>query len=397
MVTSGATGRATARGARRTEADTDDRSAVPRGGPASVALSPGTFAAPAVLAACAVVVVLLSTRSTGPGDLPTWSTWATGAALLLAGVVAAVRPGVGRLERWGRIAGAFVGGCGAFVLAVSLEFAVDVAAVCGLVVATAVAMLGRVSAVRQGVFDPWITVTAVGTGALAVEAALAITLSWPTYVGPLLLAGVSPLVMRALPALSLDVPEEQLIDTERLSNTSWSARTGVKRRRRPLRQATVEIITRRASGIVAAGIVAVAVSSSVGYGIAVRSAMPGALARWSLLAEGILLAVGLGLATRTMRDRFGKRILRFAAAAIALETGYYLHLRLHDTGDVVLVVLLVLAALGAIGVSLALDSGWRSLRLSRIADAIEGFCVVFALPAALLAADVVAVLRQAAS
>ena len=360
-------------------ADTEDVPTAPRGGPASVALSPGTFAVPMVLAAAAVLLVVLTTLT---AELPTWSAWSAGAVLVVSGVVAAIRPGGTALERWGRVAGAVAGGCGAFVLAVSLEVALDVSAVCGLVAASAVAMLGRASAIRLGVFEPWITVAAVGFGALAADAGLAIALSWPLYVGPLLLAGVSPLVMRALPALSLDVPEEQLVDTERLSNTSWSARTGVRRRRRPLRQATVELITLRASGIVSAGIVAT---------------MPGALSRWALLAEGVLLLGGLGLAARTMRARFAKRVLRSAAAVVALETGFHLTRRIGEAGDVVLVVLLVAVALGVIGVSLGLDAGWRSLRLSRIADGIEGFCVVFALPAALLAVDVVAVLRQAAS
>ena len=153
----------------------------------------------------------------------------------------------------------------------------------------------------------------------------------------------------------------------------------------------------RASGIVAAGIVAVGLLVTFGYGIAVLSTMPGAVARWALLAEGVLLLGGLGLAARTMRARFTKRVLRFTAAAVALETGFHLTRRVGEVGDVVLVVLLVAVALGVIGVSLGLDAGWRSLRLSRIADAAEGFCVVFALPAALLAVDVIAVLRQAAS
>jgi hypothetical protein len=107
--------------------------------------------------------------------------------------------------------------------------------------------------------------------------------------------------------------------------------------------------------------------------------------------------VGFGLAGRTVRDRFGKRVLRVTAGVVAVETGYLLSRHVGDAGDVVLVALLVAAALGTVGVSVALDSGWRSLRLSRIADALEGFCVVFALPAALLAVDVIAVLRQAAS
>ncbi len=203
--------------------------------------------------------------------------------------------------------------------------------------------------------------------------------------------------MRALPALSLDVPEEQLVDTERLSNTSWAARTGVRRRRRPLRQATVELITLRASGIVTAGTVTIALLVTFGYGIAVFSALPDTLARWALFADGVLLVGGIGLAGRTVRARFGKRVLRGTAAVVTLETGLHLTHLVGDAGDVVAVVLLVAVALGVIGVSVALDSGWRSLRLSRIADTVEGFCVVFALPAALLAADVIAVLRQAAS
>ena len=104
-----------------------------------------------------------------------------------------------------------------------------------------------------------------------------------------------------------------------------------------------------------------------------------------------------GSASRTVRADFGKRVLRFTAAAVTLETGYHLLRRLDSAGEVVLVVLLVAVALGVVGVSLALDAGWRSLRLSRIADVVEGFCVVFALPAALLAVDVVEVLRRFAS
>ena len=98
-----------------------------------------------------------------------------------------------------------------------------------------------------------------------------------------------------------------------------------------------------------------------------------------------------------MRARFGKRVLRLTAAVLALETGYFVVRQFGDTADVALVVVLVALALAVLGIAAALDVGWRSLRLSRIADVFEGFCVVFALPAALLACDLVAVLRQAAS
>ena len=142
---SGAAGRATVavRSGHRAAETAHDRKPAPRGGPAEVALSPGAYAVPMVLAPAAVVLVLISALGNG---LPTWSACTAGGALLLGALVAALRAGDTSLRRWGRVAAALAGGCGGFVLATGLDLRPDVAAVGGLVVGTAVAMLGRTSA-----------------------------------------------------------------------------------------------------------------------------------------------------------------------------------------------------------------------------------------------------------
>jgi hypothetical protein len=200
----------------------------------------------------------------------------------------------------------------------------------------------------------------------------------------LLMAAV--LAARFVPGLAVDVPDQYLVDLERLAVTAWSARVQPpgKRGRSVVPLGAVAVVAGRGARIVTAAGVAVLVVA--------------------------LLAAPLLLATATLPvDRVGARLMAFFAGAALLLTGRsYRHraarfqLRAAGLGcwvalAVVLLQLmnakaLVWLTIGAIGVAVilvvvavAVGRGWRSAWWSRRAEVAEGLCGAFALASLVVA------------
>ena len=183
------------------------------------------------------------------------------------------------------------------------------------------------------------------------------------------------LAARIVPGLVVDVPDQYLIDLERLAVTAWSARerTGGKRGR--------------------AVVPSAAVTEVAGHGTRMLTAATAAVAVLAVAAAPLLLS------TATLRvDRIGARCLvGFAGAALLLAARSYRHrgagalLRTAGLGCwlALLVVLMGLmgetavqaVAIGSVllGVVLVISAvatgrGWRSAWWSRRAEVAEGLC-----------------------
>lgn len=226
----------------------------------------------------------------------------------------------------------------------------------------------------------------VGGAALFCLTGLVTLVGAPPRVAWSLLLVVAVLGSRLVPGLVVDVPDQYLIDLERLAVTAWSARS------RPP--------GRRGRSVVPLA----AVTSVAGRGTRLVTAAATAILLLALLAAPMVLA------TATLAiDRIGARCLvLFAGAGLLLAGRSYRHraarVQLRAAGIVCWVALAVallrvagpdalwwttLAAL-ALGVLLvvvavAVGRGWRSAWWSRRAEVAEGLCGALALASLVVA------------
>lgn len=193
----------------------------------------------------------------------------------------------------------------------------------------------------------------------------------------LVLAMLAP---RFVPGFAVDVPDQMLIDVERLAVTAWSARerpTG-RRGRTVVAPATVRAVAARGARTVTA--------ASAGVLVVLLLAAPGVLSSVDEPADvvGARLLVLLSggavlLAARSYRHRLARVLLRVGGlacwAALLLDlaptlpegSGWWLALGAVGVG-----VLVVLAAV-------ATGRGWRSAWWSRRAEVLEGLTAALAL------------------
>lgn len=266
----------------------------------------------------------------------------------------------------------------------------------GLVVVVALATAVGVGAVRwarlrrvQAAAPDDVLVTFLAAALLACGVPFLVGL--PGTVAAALLLGAVPLVLRALPALVLDVPDDQLLDTDLVARTVSRVRA---ERTRPLGRVNTRLLRREVTAAETRRdvlVVLLAVLAPVSAAVLLLTgpgAAPAAIA--APVAVG-LVAVVLALQPRVARGAMPRRAPRVGAVMTA--------------GTLLLVLpgaLRAAAVLIGVGVALSLVAalvarGRRSLGLSRAGDALEGLAAVLALPAALIGAGVVELLRQVTS
>jgi hypothetical protein len=299
--------------------------------------------------------------------------------LQLATVVVLVAASVLGVLPVGRYAGHRAVAAPAFAAAAALAVAWDphderlpmIVGLCGLVAALAAAVARSLGREADEALQVWIV-----AGSLLFGLTWLCTLAGaPPRVTWSLLLMLAVLAARIVPGLVVDVPDQYLIDLERLAVTAWSARE------RPGGRRGRAVVPRSA------------VSAVAGRGTRMLTAATGALALVALLSAPLLLS------TATLRvDRIGARCLvGFAGAALLLAARSYRHraagalLRTAGLGcwGALLVALLRLLgesqlrglAIGAVLLgtvlvvaAVATGRGWRSAWWSRRAEVAEGLC-----------------------
>ncbi len=343
------------RGPRDAEAD-------PAGRRTAVAASVVT----ALAAACALAAGWAA--ATGGDDRLRLAT----VVVLLAACVLGVLP-VGRYA--GHRAVAAPAFAGAAALAIAWDPHVErlpmIIGLCALVAALAAATARSLGREADEVLQVWIVAGSLFFGLtwLCTLAGAPPRLTWS------LTLMLAVLAARIVPGLVVDVPDQYLIDLERLAVTAWSARErpGGKRGRAVVRRSTI--------------------SAVAGHGTRMLTAAAGAVAVVAVVSAPLLLD------TATLRvDRIGARCLvGFAGAALLLAARSYRHraaaalLRAAGLGcwlalAVVLLRLLegsalhwvtgaaVLLGIVMIVAAVATGRGWRSAWWSRRAEVAEGLC-----------------------
>ncbi|GAA1799551.1 hypothetical protein GCM10009795_051290 [Nocardioides hankookensis] len=317
-------------------------------------------------AACAVTAGWLAATA-GTDRLRT----ATVAVLLAAGVIG-VLP-IGRYA--GQRAVAAPAFAGAATLALAWDPHVErlpmIVGLCGLVCALAAATARSLGREADEALQVWII---TGAGVFGLTWLCTLAGAPPRLTWSILLV-LAVLAARVVPGMVVDVPDQYLIDLERLAVTAWSARersTGKRGR---------AVVPRSA------------VSAVAGHGARMLTAAAAAIAVVAVVSAPLLLA------TADLRvDRIGARCLvGFAGAALLLAARSYRHrgagallrtaglgcwlallvvmLRLLDESFLRgLTVAVVLLGVALVIVAVATGRGWRSAWWSRRAEVAEGLC-----------------------
>lgn len=344
----------------------------------------------------ALGAVLLMLAMLGPvAHLP--AVVSTGATSVLA-VLALVVAGTGRTGGVPTTSGAVAATLAAPVLAAAAgawatlpdgsagrRLAIVVALVCATSAAGVRAIVTR--ALRSGDDE-----AVVVLGALAAAAAVqsgTLLLDLPQQVGPALLVGAAPLVLRAAPRVALAIPDEQLVDVSQVARTAESVRSP---RPRALGRVSARLVARTVDGAerrVTTAVALACVTTLALVPVVLATHERGTLASWGALVLVGCVLLAFVLVPRATRGVPGRWLPRLAAGVLLVEVGFAVPAAWRVPAAVGALVLGALVA----GVGAALARGWRSVVASRLADGIEGLAVVVALPAAVVASGLVGVLR----
>jgi hypothetical protein len=343
--------------------------------------SPGPFSA--VWFAVAVVVAALAgwfaSRAGGPESVEGRVT----VALLGLSAVVGVLP-VGRLSGHRLVAAPAFAAAAAWAVVWSPE-PERLPMVVGLtaLVAAVAAAVGRALDVQgDEALRVWIV---VGAGLFAVTAAGALLHAGPEVVWGVLLL-MATLAARFVPAVAIDVPDQLLVDFERLAVTAWSARDRPHGRRGRM------VVPPAAVAHVAARGARILTAAAAGVWVVTAVSAPMLLATATLPVDrlGARVMVGLCgaallLVARSYRHPAARTMLR-AAGLTCWAALVVVLLRLSDTAQSVsLGIVGVLLALLLVAVAVATGRGWRSAWWSRRAEVAEGLAGAGAIAALVVA------------
>ncbi len=302
--------------------------------------------------------------------------------LVLAAVVG-VLP-VGRLAAYRLVVAPAFAGAAAFAVVWEPSVVLRPAAVgvAALVAALAAAVGRALSRAQDEALRVWV-VTGVGVFAVTVAGALA-GAPTPLVWGLLLLLAV--LAPRFVPGLAVDVPDQLLLDLERLAVTAWSARERPAGRRGRTLVAPEAVAAVAASGartvtaacaavLVVAGLAATGLLGSVTADVDVVGA------RLMVLFAGAAVV----LAARSYRHRAARALLRLAGLLCWGALGAATAPGLQGATGMVLALAAVVGAALVVVVAVATGRGWRSPWWARRAEVAEGLSTALALAALVVA------------
>ena len=256
------------------------------------------------------------------------------------------------------------------------------------IAAAVVAGIGRALSVDGG--DEIATVWIVSGLTVFACCALPALMGWDARVAWTLLVFGSMMAARFAPSLAIDVPDEALLDLDRLAVTAWSARDAQRQGRRGrivVAADAMERLVHRASRIVTGASAAILVTVVVASPLLLRSATID-LDRIGARCLVFFAGCSLLLAARSYRHAAARALLRLAGL------GALVSLAVHLVGgpgashlDTVFYVAVALGAI-ALAAAIATGRGWRSVWWSRRAEVAESLCGSLAFASAVVAAGV---------
>lgn len=316
-------------------------------------------------------------------------------AILATGALLGVLP-VGRAARSRALAAPAFGAAAVLTLLWSPEPA-QWPVVVGLVALAGAAVAGVARALHRQAEEGLRVWILAGTSVFGLTALLALLDQRAAVAWSLLVAGAM-LASRFAPGLVVDVPDQYLLDLERLAVTAWSARSRPPGRRGRVvvpERLVREVATRgtRLITATAAAVSAVAVVASVGLldSVGLTPDRYGALALVGLAGTSLLLVA------RTHRHGSARNLLRLGGLAmLALLVGDLL-VDLPTGWVTPLVVLSVLGVVLLVVAAVAAGRGWRSAGWARRAELAEGLSSAGALAAVVVSSGFFRVVAERAT
>jgi hypothetical protein len=351
---------------------------------------------------CVVVaVVAVLAPAAAPSAAGSWVTapaarWVTAGLLLASAVVVILavprdRAGAPVLRLAGAPALAVAAG-----LTVPLAASPERVAVQGVLAAALAVVVLALGSLDAAVTDRAERTAMACLGGAGVVLATGVLLGWSPVASAALLAGLAPVVVRALPSASLVVDPTQLVDTDRLSSTIWAVRERHAGRRRRVAAADVGQRVAQARAVVSVGTAYLALAAAGGGWVVALAPAQSDLAPWSRWALPAVAALALGYQARSVRDRVARYAMLTGAAALVMAAAFAV-LAEHPSWVPGAVGVAVVAAAASVVGAVALTGGYHSTRLSRLADRVESTAVVLVLPLAVVAAGGVEALRRLTS
>ena len=324
------------------------------------------------------------------------SRWHTVAVdVLLAGAFLGVLPiGVHRHVR--ALAAPAFAGAAAFALVgeTDHEKLPIVLGIAGLAAAVTAAVARALDDGTDAAARVWIT---TGAG-LFVLTGLATLVDVPPRVTWALLLVLAMLAARVVPAIAVDVPDNFLIDMDRLAITAWSARERPRSRRGRVvvpEAAVVAVAARGAAIVTAAGAAVLAVAAASAPLLLRTADLP--IDRIGARVLVFLAGGGLLLSARSYRHTAARQLLRLAGLACWVALAWALVPVLSDGQWLAVAVAAVALAALMVAVAVATGRGWRSAWWSRRAEVAESFCLSFAIAAVVVAAGFFRILWESTS
>ena len=255
------------------------------------------------------------------------------------------------------------------------------------IAAAVVAAIGRtVSAGDDEVGTVWIVSGLTVFACCAVPAML----GWDARVTWALLVFLAMMAARFAPSLAVNVPDEALLDLDRLAVTAWSARDSQRQGRRGrivVAGNAMERLVHRASRIVTGAAAAIMVTMLVASPLLLHTATID-LDRIGARCLVFFAGCSLLLAARSYRHAAARILLRMAGLGALVVLA--VHLVAGPGASHVDAFFYVTVGLGVIALAAAVAAGrgWRSVWWSRRAEVAESLCGSFAFAAAVVAAGV---------
>lgn len=273
--------------------------------------------------------------------------------------------------------------------AATAPLAVFTGLVCAAVLAALLGLIARAAVIRAEMG----TVTLVLLVLSAVWG-LAVLLDLPVSAPAAVSLGAVPVALRALPSTLLDVPPGMFLDYRRLQRSRWTVRQKLPDDGEPIGATAARDLVDRSSGrlVVGTAMLSVIAASAAWFAIPAFDAVdPIVLGGRIALATCTALALVLG--ARRASAPLLRWMPRIAAAVVIAVSAIALVRALGSQPLLIVAGLLLAAGVAAAFVVVPVGRGARSLAWSRFADVIEWIAVVLSLPAGLLAADVIDLLR----
>lgn len=353
----------------------------PLGSTAPTRQDDGPLTGPVVLTAVAVVLAgLAGWLAAGTGG----SRHDVAVALLALGALVGVLP-VGRFRTQRAAAAPAFGAAAAFAVQWSPvpERLPTIIGAAALVAALTAAVARALDEESEAVQRVWI-IGGLAVFLLSGGVALA---GWAPQVVWALLLVAAMLAARLVPGLAVDVPDQYLLDLERLAVTAWSARErpAGKRGRTVVPVAAVAAVAARGTRVVTAAGAAVWVACAVSAPLLLASAtLP--IDRIGARVMVFLAGAAILLAARSYRHLVARALLR--GAGLTCWVALLVVLLGPDTsiwrGALPTIVVLLLGAVLVL-VAVATGRGWRSAWWARRAEVAEGLAGSGALAATVVA------------